>query len=89
MAQPLKYRIEVQGRIENRWLAWFDRMELTGINYEEGVPVTTLTGILADQAALQGLLRKLYDRGFLLLRVTYLYPCDDIQSNSLSPQDEG
>jgi hypothetical protein len=32
-------------------------------------PVTTLTGIIADQAALQGLLRRLYALGLPLLSV--------------------
>jgi hypothetical protein len=36
---------------------------------EEGPPVTTLTGTVADQAALLGLLRRLYAVGLPLLTV--------------------
>lgn len=88
MAEPLKYRIEVQGCVEKRWLAWFEGMELVGIDYKVGFSVSTLTGTLTDQAALHGLLRKLYARGFLLLRVICMDPYDESQSNSLSFQVE-
>jgi len=32
-------------------------------------PVTTLTGVVADQAALQGLLQRLYSMGLPLLSI--------------------
>ena len=38
---------------------------------EDGLPVSTLTGIL-DQAALQGLIRQLYSQGLLLIAVICL-----------------
>lgn len=78
----------MQGCVEKRWLAWFEGMELVGIDYKVGFSVSTLTGTLTDQAALHGLLRKLYARGFLLLRVICMDPYDESQSNSLSFQVE-
>ncbi len=72
MDQPLRYRIEVQGRIEERWWDWLDGMQVTVENGESARLVTTLTGTVADQAALQGLIRRLYDLRFPLLSVTCL-----------------
>lgn len=72
MSQPLYYQVEVQGRIDDQWLEWFEGLEILVEQVEEAAATTTLSGTLADQAALHGLLRKLYGRGFVLLRVTCL-----------------
>jgi len=68
--QPATYLIQVQGWISERWVDWFDDMTITVRDDEDGAPaVTTLTGTVADQAALLGLLQKLYNLGFPLLLV--------------------
>ena len=54
--------------LDDRWAAWFDGVSLT---HEEN-DVTTLTGRIADQAALHGMLVKIRDMGMLLLSVTRL-----------------
>lgn len=72
MAQPLVYRIEVQGRIEPRWFEWFEGMEIQPVTREDAAVKTSLSGTLPDQAALLGLLLKLYDRGYVLLQVVCL-----------------
>jgi hypothetical protein len=65
------YRIRVRGRITRRWTHWFDGMTITVCD-EAGAPTTTtLTGPVADQAALQGLLQKLYTLGLPLLSVRH------------------
>ncbi len=71
-AQPLEYRIDVQGRIDDRLADWFEGMEITPVDEEAALKITSLSGTVADQAALMGLLRKLYDRGYLLLCVECL-----------------
>ncbi len=68
MTEGRTYEIEVQGRIGERWAHWFDDMRV-GIRGEAQGTVTTLTGEVADQAALLGLLQKLYTLGLPLLRV--------------------
>ena len=60
------YEIRVQGRLDDRWAAWFDGLKLT--RAEDGS--TVLRGPVADQAALHGLLHKLRDLGVPLLSVT-------------------
>jgi hypothetical protein len=63
--QPAAYRIQVQGRLSPRWAGWFEGLVVA----EESPATTTLTGILADQAALLGLLQRLYTLGLPLLLV--------------------
>lgn len=47
---------------------WAGGMTITVESEGDGPPITTLTGIL-DQAALQGLLRRLYSLGLPLISV--------------------
>jgi hypothetical protein len=65
--QPGTYRIRVQGRLGEKWTGYFDGMEISYEFDSEGHPVTTLTGELLDQGAVQGVLQKLYNLGFPLL----------------------
>ena len=61
----LYYEIRLQGQLEARWEAWFDGLAIS--LDEDGN--TLLSGPLADQAALHGLLRKVRDLGLPLLSV--------------------
>lgn len=63
------YQIRVRGRITRRWIRWFDGMTITVCDETGASPTTTLTGPVADQAALYGLLQKLYTLGLPLLSV--------------------
>jgi hypothetical protein len=65
-----RYEIRVQGQIGPRWHAWFDGMRITHEQGDEGSPVTILTGPVADQAALRGILSRLWDLNLTLLSVT-------------------
>ena len=68
MTEAWTYEIQVQGQIGDRWAYWFDDMSVC-VQDEAHNAVTTLTGALADQAALLGLLHKLYTLGLPLLLV--------------------
>jgi hypothetical protein len=70
VGQRLNYRIKVQGRIEDRWSNWFDGIEPTVTMGRNNIPITTLDGTALDQAAVQGLLRKLHTLGFVILTIT-------------------
>ena len=66
--RPANYQIKVPGHLDESWENWIEGM-LVSVEYgEEGQPVSTLTGIF-DQAALQGLLRRLYSLGLPLISV--------------------
>jgi len=68
MSEAWTYEIQVQGRIGERWAHWFDDMSASAQG-EALSAITTLTGKVADQAALLGLLQKLYTLGLPLLLV--------------------
>jgi hypothetical protein len=68
--QPAIYRIEMDGNIDQRILTWFDDMTLSTESSEEGKTISTLVGLVADQAALHGLLDRIYTLGFLVISVT-------------------
>ncbi len=59
------YEIRVQGRLDDRWTAWFDGMELV----TTGDGCTLLRGAVVDQAALHGLIQKVRDLGLPLVSV--------------------
>ena len=66
------YEIRIQGRLDDRWSAWFDGLDLS--RTQDGA--TVLRGPIPDQAALHGLLAKLRDIGLPLLSVTRTDPLD-------------
>ncbi|NTU82218.1 MAG: hypothetical protein HGA45_23040 [Chloroflexales bacterium] len=68
--QPGRYTIRLKGQLDDRWADWFDGLTLTRAANGE----TLLTGPVADQAALHGLLRKVRDLGLPLLSVVQVEP---------------
>ena len=62
------YRITVPGQLDASWSDWAGGLAIAAGSGQDGQPVTTLTGAL-DQAALQGLLRRLYSLGLPILSV--------------------
>lgn len=60
------YRIKVKGHLDRRWTEWFGGLTITLEDNGE----TLLTGQVADQAALHGLLRKVRDLGLPLISVS-------------------
>ena len=57
--------IRVKGQIDAHWSGWFEDLTITHTQEKE----TVLTGLVADQAALYGLLAKLRDLGLPLVSV--------------------
>ena len=66
------YRITVQGRLDEAWSEWLTGLTLTATSNEHGAIATTLTGAIVDQAALRGLLNRLWDLNLTLIAVTRL-----------------
>ena len=65
------YEIRLKGHLDAQWMTWFDGLTIT---LEENGE-TLLSGPVADQAALHGLLKKVRDLGMPLVSVV------QIQSN--------
>ncbi len=58
------YQIKVEGRLDESWSGWFNSMAIAF----EG-DTTTLTGAVVDQAALRGILSRLWDLNLALISV--------------------
>ena len=67
MTDTESYEIRVQGHLDRRWSAWFDGMTL--VADDDGS--TLISGQIADQAALHGLIQKVRDLGLTLISVTH------------------
>jgi hypothetical protein len=66
--RPVTYQIKVPGYLDKSWSDWAGQMTISVESESDGSPITTLTGTV-DQAALQGLLRRLYSLGLPLISV--------------------
>ena len=69
--QPATYQIKVPGHLAESWSEWAGGMTITVESEGDGPPVTTLTGTV-DQAALLGLLRRLYSLDLPLISVNWV-----------------
>ncbi len=69
--RPATYQIKVPGHLDEGWSEWAGGMTVTVRSDDDGLPVTTLTGTV-DQAALQGLLRRIYSLGMPLISVIWV-----------------
>jgi len=65
--QAAVYQIQVRGKLDENWSDWFSGMTVT---FESGI--TTLTGLVADQAALRGILSRIWDLNLTLISVTQI-----------------
>ena len=74
--------IRVRGRLDPRWSTWFDGLTLR----PGGDGTTVLSGPVADQAALHGLLQRLRDLGLTLLSLR-CGPPDDPAERPLPAPD--
>jgi hypothetical protein len=68
---PTDYRIRLKEHLDSKWSEWFEQM---AISTEGGE--TILTGPVADQAALHGLLIRIRDLNLTLLSVERLEPVE-------------
>jgi hypothetical protein len=63
--KPWLYEIRVEGQLTERWSAWFEGLAIRSDPEGE----TSLTGQLADQAALFGVLSRIHDLNLVLVSV--------------------
>ena len=55
----MEYEIRIENGLDESWSAWFDGMQIA----DEPDGVTVISGVVADQAALHGLLARVRDLG--------------------------
>ncbi|MEJ2263277.1 MAG: hypothetical protein P8X95_07520 [Anaerolineales bacterium] len=70
LSQPTHYAIGIKEHIPSRWSTWFEDLTIT--NLEDGGSI--LSGPVADQSALHGLLAKVRDLNLTLISVTRIEP---------------
>jgi hypothetical protein len=71
---PATYVLRIDGHLDHHWSPWFG--DLTLIHRDDGT--TSLTGAVADQAELHGLLTKIRDLGVTLISVEIINPSDSL-----------
>jgi hypothetical protein len=68
VTQPAAYCVRIVGRVNNGWSDFMRNLE-ESYEQENGATVTTITGVVTDQAALHGLLERIRDMNLTLLSV--------------------
>jgi hypothetical protein len=71
------YQIRVQGRLEGDWSEWFSGFEVAVEGDTTEGAVTTLTGHTPDQAALRGILNRMWDLNLVVISVVRLETAPD------------
>ena len=69
MTEQTTYQIRIQGWIGPHWADWFGGLAMTYEGTEDDSLLTVLAGPVADQAALRGILCKLWDLNLTVLSV--------------------
>lgn len=72
--QPAQYVIRIVGSIDPSLIDWFGPVEIAREAGHGGIAVTTLSIVVADQAALVGLIRRLHALGIILVSVRRTAP---------------
>ena len=65
--RPAHYEIRVAGVLNSEWAAWFNDVRISSQGEE-----TVISGLLADQSALHGLLTQVRDLGLCRISVRRL-----------------
>ena len=67
--EPAMYRICILGNLDQNWSDYCGGMTIEHVSDPKGYAMTILTGRLADQSALIGVLNSLHDIGCPILSV--------------------
>jgi hypothetical protein len=68
-SQPIQCCITVRGQVAPHWSRWLEDLQLSYRVSEDGDDVTDLTGTLADQSALQGMLNRIWNLNLKVLSI--------------------
>jgi hypothetical protein len=64
-----RYQIEIKEQLDESWTDWFSDFELAYKTDDQGKPITILTSMVIDQAALNGILTKIWNLNLTVLSV--------------------
>ena len=68
--RPAHYQIRVEGVLGGHWSDWFEGLSVASDTPGE----SSISGAIADQAALHGVLAKVRDLGLVLVEVRRIEP---------------
>jgi hypothetical protein len=64
------YQIKVEGTLDEKWSDCFNGMTIEFESASDDTSITTLTGPVADQARLRGILSKIWDLNLMVISVS-------------------
>jgi hypothetical protein len=67
------YEIKVRGKLDNRWAEWLSGIAISSEDGAAGA-TTTLTASIVDQAALRGILDRIWDLNLTLISLSLVKP---------------
>ena len=70
-----KIEIHVKGQVDEHWSEWFEGLRITHAGTEESV----ISGVLADESAVYGLITKIRDLGLHLVSVKNMNHDEDLK----------
>jgi hypothetical protein len=76
-----RYEIRLAGHLDAHWAAWFDGLSVSG----DGDGTTVISGPVADQAELHGVLQRVRDLGLPLVSVIRL-ESDELDSTGIDAE---
>ena len=68
--QAIQCCISIRGRLGPHWSRWLEELQLSYRLSQDGDDVTDLTGTLADQCALHGVLDRIWNLNLTVLSVS-------------------
>lgn len=83
MAESINCQIRVKGHLSEKWVDWFGGLDIE--NQPNGEAV--LSGTLADEAALYGVLKRIYDLGMIPISLYCVESGLDETSTPLSNEE--
>jgi hypothetical protein len=69
------YQICIRGELDQQWSGWFSGLEISTVKAAERLPLSTISLPTADQAALRGILNKIWDLNLCLVSVQQAGSC--------------
>ena len=69
-SRAMQTRITIRGRVAPHWAHWLEELQLSYRTCEDGSDITDLTGTLADQCALHGVLNRIWNLNLTVLSVS-------------------
>ena len=70
--QSLNYQIRIQGFLKEKWAEWLNGIVIKIEHLNDGSNDTHITVTVPDQAALRGVLNKLWDLNLTLISLTQI-----------------